>query len=136
MNNLIILCRHHNINIFITAQHLHALPPLIRSNARLSSGGNGGSALITGRYTDLISGLQIGLGGSGANSSSTPVTKINYGDGGDGNSGFGRQGIIILKFTGDVITKFLEYADYNKLFNKPNFLSKEETSNIFGFKMV
>jgi len=35
LNNLIILCRHHNINIFITAQHLRALPPLIRSNARL-----------------------------------------------------------------------------------------------------
>ena len=35
LNNLIILCRHHNINIFITAQHLRALPPLIRSNARV-----------------------------------------------------------------------------------------------------
>ncbi len=35
LNNLIILCRHHNINIFITAQHLKAIPPLIRSNCRV-----------------------------------------------------------------------------------------------------
>jgi len=35
LNNLIILCRHHNINIFITAQHLKAIPPLIRSNYRV-----------------------------------------------------------------------------------------------------
>jgi hypothetical protein len=97
-----------------------------------ANGGNGGSALVGGRYTDPISGIQVGAGGTGATASSTPVTKINYGDGGDGNSGLGRQGIIIMKFTSsDIITKFLEYADYNKLFNKPNLLSKEETSNIF-----
>jgi len=35
LNNLIILCRHHNINIFITAQHLRSIPPIIRSNVRL-----------------------------------------------------------------------------------------------------
>ena len=97
-----------------------------------ANGGNGGSALISGRYTDPISGIQVGGGGSGATASSIPTTKINYGDGGDGNGGLGRQGIIIMKFTSsDIITKFLEYADYNKLFNKPNLLSKEETSNIF-----
>jgi len=101
------------------------------ANGITANGGNGGSALISGRYTDPISGIQVGAGGTGATSSSTPTTKINYGDGGDGNGGFGRQGIIIFKFTGDIITKFLEYADYNKLFNKPNLLTKEETSNIF-----
>ena len=35
LNNLIILCRHHNINIFITAQHLRSIPPIIRSNVRV-----------------------------------------------------------------------------------------------------
>lgn len=35
LNNLIILCRHHNINIFITAQHIKAIPAIIRSNCRL-----------------------------------------------------------------------------------------------------
>jgi len=35
MNNLIILCRHHNINIIITAQHLRSIPPIIRSNVRV-----------------------------------------------------------------------------------------------------
>ena len=35
LNNLIILCRHHHINIFITCQHLKAIPPIIRSNVRM-----------------------------------------------------------------------------------------------------
>jgi Poxvirus A32 protein len=35
LNNLIILCRHHHINIFITAQHLRSIPPIIRSNVRV-----------------------------------------------------------------------------------------------------
>ena len=101
------------------------------ANGTSSSGGNGGSALLTGRYTDLISGLQVGGGGSGANGSSTPVIKTNYGDGGDGNGGNGFQGIVLLKFQAQFITKFLEYANYDKLYNKPNLLSQEETSNIF-----
>lgn len=35
LNSLITLCRHHNINIFITSQHLRAIPPIIRSNVRV-----------------------------------------------------------------------------------------------------
>lgn len=35
LNNLIILCRHYNINIFITAQHIKSVPPIIRSNCRV-----------------------------------------------------------------------------------------------------
>jgi len=35
LNNLIILCRHHNINIIITTQHIKSIPPIIRSNVRL-----------------------------------------------------------------------------------------------------
>ena len=100
-------------------------------NGTSLQGGNGGSALVTGRYTDLISGLQVGGGGNGATSSSTPVIKSNYGDGGDGNGGNGYQGIVLLKFQAQFITKFLEYANYDKLYNKPNLLSQEETSNIF-----
>ena len=35
INNLIILCRHHGINISILVQHLRAVPPIIRSNCKL-----------------------------------------------------------------------------------------------------
>jgi hypothetical protein len=35
LNNLIILCRHHHINIFITTQHIKGIPPIIRSNVRV-----------------------------------------------------------------------------------------------------
>jgi hypothetical protein len=35
MNNLIILCRHHSICCLMTAQHLKAIPPLIRSNSKV-----------------------------------------------------------------------------------------------------
>jgi len=34
-NNLVILCRHHSINIMMTCQHLRSVPPLIRSNCKL-----------------------------------------------------------------------------------------------------
>jgi hypothetical protein len=34
-NNLVILCRHHSICIAMTAQHLNAVPPLIRSNCKV-----------------------------------------------------------------------------------------------------
>ena len=34
-NNLIIMCRHFKINIFMTSQHLKSIPPLIRSNCKL-----------------------------------------------------------------------------------------------------
>ncbi|MFN9953962.1 MAG: hypothetical protein ACK55I_12760, partial [bacterium] len=67
---------------------------------------------------------------SGANSSSTPVTKTNYGDGGDGNGGNAYQGIVIIKFQAQFITKFLEYTNYDKLYNKPDIFTKTETSNL------
>ena len=35
INNLVILCRHHNINMFFTTQFIKGIPPIIRSNIRL-----------------------------------------------------------------------------------------------------
>ena len=34
-NNLVILCRHHSINIMMTTQHLKSIPPIVRSNCKL-----------------------------------------------------------------------------------------------------
>ena len=35
LNNLVTLCRHHNINLLFTTQYLTAIPPIIRNNVRL-----------------------------------------------------------------------------------------------------
>jgi hypothetical protein len=35
LNNLVTLCRHHNINLLFTTQYLTAIPPTIRNNVRL-----------------------------------------------------------------------------------------------------
>ena len=43
-------------------------------------------------------------GGNGATSSPAPVTRPNYGGGGDGNTGLGFQGILILRFSAFSIT--------------------------------
>lgn len=88
-------------------------------NGTIFNGGNGGSALISGRFETTITGssLFVGAGGIGGTLSSTPTLKINYGDGGDGNGGLGHQGIVILRFTATYLTKFLEYTNWNKLFN-------------------
>jgi len=71
-------------------------------NGSSTTGGNGGSgsSLYNTRFTTNITGssLSVALGGSGASSSSTPVTKSNYGDGGDGNGGNGFGGIVIIRF--------------------------------------
>lgn len=71
-------------------------------NGTNTNGGNGGSGNTTynSRYVSSITGssLSVGLGGSGATSSSLPVVKSNYGDGGDGNGGVGFQGIVIIRF--------------------------------------
>ena len=71
------------------------------NDATTTNGGNGGSALITGRYTATITNnnFNVGGGGNGADSSSAPIIKSNYGDGGDGNGGLGFQGIVIFKFS-------------------------------------
>jgi len=62
-------------------------------------GGNGASALSNIPYTSLITGssYQVGQGGSGAGSNTTPVIKTIPGSGGDGNGGLGTNGIVIIK---------------------------------------
>lgn len=74
-------------------------------NGTSTTGGNGGSgsSIYNTRFTTTITGssLSVGLGGSGATSSSTPVVKTNYGDGGDGNGGTGAGGIVIIRFKAD-----------------------------------
>ena len=65
-------------------------------NGLASSGGDGGSANNIG-YNYL--GTTYGIGGSGATSTSSPVSKIaNTGNGGDGNGGIGASGIVIISF--------------------------------------
>jgi hypothetical protein len=68
------------------------------SSGTSTTGGHGGSATATGRFSTTITGTttSYGDGGDGASSSSTPVVRTNYGDGGDGNGGFGLGGTIIL----------------------------------------
>jgi len=82
-------------------------------------GGDGGYATAIGRYDTTITGTttSYGGGGLGATAISTPTTRTNYGDGGDGNGGNAYQGIIILRFSATYITKFLEYTNWYKLFN-------------------
>jgi len=65
-----------------------------------TKGGDGGSALPTGRFITTITGspLSVGLGGAGATATSTAVNGINYGDGGSGNGGLGAPGVIIMRF--------------------------------------
>jgi hypothetical protein len=77
-------------------------------------GGNGGSALPTGGYITNITGtnLLVGIGGTGIASSGGGINGINYGDGGSGNGGIGRQGVIILKIN-DNSTKLLNIKSDN-----------------------
>jgi len=84
-----------------------------------ADGGDGGSAIPTGRYESTITGAlsYYGGGGSGATSNSLPIIKTNYVDGGDGNGGLGSQGIVILKFNSEYITQFLQYTNWQKIFN-------------------
>jgi len=101
-----------------------------------SIGGSGGSALSTGRYTEVITGtnLEVALGGSGGTSSSTATTPTNYGDGGSGNGGLAYQGVIIIKvpFTDEKIN-FLGNIDYNKIENiEYNDVSKWELDRATG----
>ena len=65
-----------------------------------AQGGDGGSALITGGYTETISGnnMIVGVGGIGATSTSTPSIKSLYGSGGDGSNGNGYQGLVLMKY--------------------------------------
>jgi hypothetical protein len=91
------------------------------SNGTSLRGGNGGSA-INGGFIETITGtnLIMGIGGNGATSNSVPVLRTSYGSGGDGNGGFGTQGIIIIKVPLNIITtKFDGYINYNNIVNTP-----------------
>ena len=102
----------------------------------LSQGGNGGSALSTGGYSEILTetNILIGIGGSGASSTSTPVIKTNYGNGGDGNGGFGKEGLVIIKFPIENITSFNGYYllddNYIKA-GETGFIKKNNTNNIY-----
>jgi len=65
-----------------------------------TKGGDGGSALSTGRFITTITGssLSVGLGGTGATATSIAMNGVNYGDGGSGNGGLGAPGVIVMRF--------------------------------------
>ena len=87
--------------------------------------------------------LLIGTGGNGATSSSTPIIKNKYGDGGDGNGGLGYQGAIILKFpfqnnignsnfssnTTLLNDKNINFPYWNDIKFKPSFCNLALTAN-------
>ena len=52
------------------------------------------------RFNEIITttNIQIGSGGIGGTASSIPTIKKYYGDGGDGNSGLGFKGVVIIKY--------------------------------------
>lgn len=92
----------------------------IGSNFIYIKGGDGGSALPSGRFISTIIGssLQVGKGGKGGVIvPQLDRNGVNYGDGGGGNGGLGYQGVIILKFSELYITKFLNHTNWQKLFN-------------------
>jgi hypothetical protein len=66
-------------------------------------GGSGGSALSSGNFMTTITGtnLSVGLGGTGATSSFSAIDGLNYGDGGSGNNGIGKQGVVIIKYSSE-----------------------------------
>ena len=96
----------------------------------ISKGGDGGSAesLDIG-YTEIISGdnLVVSKGGTGGSSSTVPATKINFGDGGDGNNGQGYQGIVILKILENGISQCL--SDVQSVFGGENPIKLSEYYN-------
>lgn len=95
-----------------------------------SKGGDGGSAESSGiGYTEIISGdnLVVGKGGTGGSSSTVPATKINFGDGGDGNNGRGYQGIVILKILENGISQCL--SDVQSVFGGENPIKLSEYYN-------
>jgi len=99
----------------------------------LISGGNGGSALSTGHYTELITGknLNIGKGGFGISNITFNLSTIkkNYGEGGDGGGGIGGNGVIIIKQN---ITNSLIATDLNtKTLNINNI-----NNNLFNYKNI
>jgi hypothetical protein len=99
----------------------------------LISGGNGGSALSTGYYTELITGknLNIGRGGFGISNIifNLSTIKKNYGEGGDGGGGIGGNGVIIIKQN---ITNSLIATNLNtKTLNINNI-----NNNLFNYKNI
>ena len=120
----------------------------------LISGGNGGSALSTGHYTELITGknLNIGRGGFGISNIAFNLSTIkkNYGEGGDGGGGIGGNGVIIIKqnttnslIATDLNTKTLNINNINNnLFNYKNIyptcscnLNYTDNSN-YGYYLI
>jgi len=100
-------------------------------------GGSGGSALSTGGYPEIITetNIVVGSGGNGATSSSTPIIKTNYGNGGDGNGGLGKEGVVIIKFPIENITSYngyylLDDTNYVKA-NETGFVRNYNTNNIY-----
>ena len=90
------------------------------NNGTSIKGGDGGGL---GFLTNIINNnLTIGTGGTGANSTNSPIIKTKYGDGGDGNGGLGFNGVVIIKSTK---TKKLNYNSYITSFNQI-----EDNSNV------
>jgi len=92
------------------------------STGSASIGGNGGSATATGGYIENITGTNmiIGVGGTGASSTSIPSLKYTYGSGGDGNGGLGTQGLVIIKVPLNISKlRFDGYLNYSNIINRP-----------------
>jgi hypothetical protein len=105
------------------------------ANGTASLGGNGGSATAGGGFTESITGssLVVGVGGSGASSSSLPVLKTTYGSGGDGNGGLGTQGIVIIKVPLNISSlKYDGNFEYSNVFNRPLINDVFTNSNLIN----
>ena len=92
------------------------------NNGTTLQGGSGGSALVSGGYTETITNtnLIVGVGGTGATISSVPILKTTYGSGGDGNGGLGTQGLALIKVPLNIQQPiFNGYVYYSNITNKP-----------------
>ena len=100
-------------------------------------GGSGGSALVNQGYREILTetNILVGIGGNGATGSSTPVIKTNYGSGGDGNGGLGKEGVVIIKFPIENITSYdghyLLDDNYYVKANETGFIRNYNTNNIY-----
>jgi hypothetical protein len=103
----------------------------------ITTGGSGGSALFSGGYREIITetNILVGIGGNGATSSSMPVIKTDYGNGGDGNGGLGKEGVVIIKFPIENITTYDGYYlsddNYYVKANETGFIKNYNTNNIY-----
>ena len=107
-------------------------------NGSSTLGGNGGSgsSLYNTRFTTTITGssLSVGLGGTGVGATpASPITKTNYGDGGDGNGGVGYQGIIIIRFKVD--TNYLQVKSIKDNANSGLILNANESPDSYQLRL-